>query len=237
MRFKNLDWLENCKSYILVNLLTTLGALPFAIGVGAAVILRSVLLLLFACILGGCCFGPVLSGMIDCILRKFRHCQDDWWASYRRAWKQNWKGSLVPGILLCLFWGFLGFMGLQMYWTTGTIPFITILLILISAIFAVILSSVYWVQMVLFQQSSIITLRNCLIFGASHFPSCLISALMQIAWGVLLFCGAPWSIQLIPILGFCLILYWSMKILYPHLNRDFRIEELIAERFPGQMIP
>ena len=205
MRFKSLDWLENCKSYILVNLLTTLGALPFAIGVGAAIILRSVLLLLFACILGGCCFGPVLSGMIDCILRKFRHCQDDWWASYRRAWKQNWKSSLIPGILLCLFWGFLGFMGLQMYWTTGTIPFIT--------------------------------LRNCLIFGASHFPSCLISALMQIAWGVLLFCGAPWSIQLIPILGFCLILYWSMKILYPHLNQDFRIEELIAERFPEQMIP
>ena len=34
MRFKNLDWLENCKSYILVNLLTTLGALPFAIGGG-----------------------------------------------------------------------------------------------------------------------------------------------------------------------------------------------------------
>lgn len=31
MRFKSLDWLENCKSYILVNLLTTLGALPFAI--------------------------------------------------------------------------------------------------------------------------------------------------------------------------------------------------------------
>ncbi|MBQ2177890.1 MAG: DUF624 domain-containing protein, partial [Oscillospiraceae bacterium] len=91
------DW----KSFVLANFLTALGALPFGLGLAAAMLTRSFLILMLACLLGGAVFGPALSGMVDCILRSLRHCQDDWWCSYRKAWKQNWRESLVPGIVLC----------------------------------------------------------------------------------------------------------------------------------------
>ena len=224
------DW----KSFVLANFLTALGALPFGLGLAAAMLTRSFLILMLACVLGGAIFGPALSGMVDCILRSLRHCQDDWWCSYRKAWKQNWRESLVPGIVLCLFVGFLVFMGLQVFWTSGTLPLGTALCCLASALLAAILFSVFWPQLVLFRQSHLSRLRNCLLFFFPNFLRCLAAGLLQVAWWVLMLVLYPGSLLLLLFLGFWLILYWTYQILYPALNHVFQIEEKIAETFPEQ---
>lgn len=54
---------------------------------------------------GGLVGGPFLSGMIDTVLRALRDEPGYWWNTYKRAWKQNWRQSLVPGALLGLFVG------------------------------------------------------------------------------------------------------------------------------------
>ncbi len=234
---KKIAFLDSIKPYFLCNLLTALGTVPLVLGVFAALLLRSVLVLIFACVLGGCCFGPMLAGMVDMLLRRFRHCQDDWWYSYRRAWKQNWKGALLPGIVLCSFLGFWGFMGMQIYWTYGSLSLRLGLTLLGSLVLAFLILPTFWVQLVLFQQSALITLRNCLIFAASHLGRCLLAGLILIGWWILLLGSFPWSLLLIPVCGFQLGIFWSLKILYPKLNLVFEIEERIGEKFPEQMLP
>lgn len=225
---------ENWKSFLLANFLTVLGALPFALGMTAAMLTHSLVVLVPACLLGGACLGPALSGMVDCILRSLRHCQDDWWSSYRRAWKQNWRDSLMPGMVLCLFVGFLLFMGLQLFWTQGVLPLGTALCCLVSALIAAIVFSVFWPQLVLFRQSQISRLRNCVVFFFSNFFRCLAAGLLQVAWWVLMLILYPGSLLLVVFLGFWLVLSWTYKLLYPALNRVFQIEERIAEEFPDQ---
>lgn len=231
---KQFAFWDSCKAYLLCNLLTVLGALPFALGFGAALFLRSSFVLLLSCVIGGCCFGPTLSGMVDFLLRRFRHCQDDWWYSYRRAWKQNWKGSLVPGVILCCFLGFWGFMGMQLYWTMGRISVGMALCLLGSLLLVFLLVPTFWVQLVLFQQSAFLSIRNCVIFAVTHFPGCLAAALILIGWWLLLAGSAPWSLLLIPVCGFSFGSFWALKLLYPKLNQVFQIEERIDAQFPEQ---
>ena len=59
-------------SWIKLNLLTMLGALPLTIGIVYAILSRSVLLLIPSAILGGVIWGPFLAGLYDGILRGLR---------------------------------------------------------------------------------------------------------------------------------------------------------------------
>ena len=99
------DW----KRFFLVDLLTLGSLIPFGLGMGYAVLSSSVLVLIPVCILGGLIAGPGLAGMYDMLLRGLRDNVDDWWFSYKKAMRQNWKASLVPGVVMCLFLGFLIF--------------------------------------------------------------------------------------------------------------------------------
>lgn len=65
----------------------------------------SALLTVVGGVVGGLVGGPFLSGMIDTVLRALRDEPGYWWNTYKRAWKQNWRQSLVPGALLGLFVG------------------------------------------------------------------------------------------------------------------------------------
>lgn len=56
----------------------------------------SALLTVLGGLLGGLIGGTFLSGMIDTTLRALRDEPGYWWHTYKRAWKQNWKQSLLP---------------------------------------------------------------------------------------------------------------------------------------------
>ena len=225
---------QNSKAFILVNLLTALGALPYGLGLVAAILLKSSGVLILACLVGGACFGPALSGVVDCILRSLRSSQDDWWYSYRKAWRQNWRESILPGIVLCLFVGFLLFMGLQFVWTEEVIPLVMLICGIVSALLAAMVFTVYWAQLVLFSQSGLWKLRNCPIFILPNIIRCLGAAVMQVAWWVLLAMLLPGSLLIVALFGFWLILYWTYRLLYPALNRVFEIEKRIAAEYPDQ---
>lgn len=59
-------------SWIKLNLLTVLGALPLAAGIGYAILSSSILVLIPLSILGGMIWGPFLAGLYDGILRGLR---------------------------------------------------------------------------------------------------------------------------------------------------------------------
>lgn len=87
--------------------LLTLGLLlPFGLGVAYAVIFSNILVLVAACVLGGIPLGIGISAMYDCILQTLRDCRDDWWHSFKKAVRQNWRCAIIPGIITGFFWGF-----------------------------------------------------------------------------------------------------------------------------------
>ena len=146
------------------NLLTLAGFAPLASGIFYAVASNSLLVLLPCSILGGMIAGPFLAGMYDAILRGLRDDPLPWWNSCKRAWKQNWKSSLIPGALLGLAQGVYAFMAMLFWWAERAPTVGTVALYLFALLAVLIVNTLYWPQLGLFRQKAFVRLQNCLLF-------------------------------------------------------------------------
>lgn len=212
------DWFK-------LNALTILGLLPLTAGIGLAIATSSILVLIPCTLVGGMIFGPFLSGMQDSLLRAMRDDPMPMWQNYKKSWKQNFWGSLVPGAVLGLMVGFFCFMGMLLWWAQTAPSLGTILLFLFSSLLTMVIAQLYWSQLVLFQQSPGIRLRNILLFTIQNFWRVMGVGLLQVFyWGIyILF--APWTLLILPIVGIWYILFLSQFLLYDRLNQAFQIEE------------
>ena len=225
------DW----KRFFLVDLLTLLSLIPFAAGVIMAVLTSSLVVLIPGCIIGGVIAGPGLACMYDCIIRSLRDNRDDWWHNYKKAFRQNLGASLLPGVILCLFLGFVVFAGAMMWWSELPITAGTVAIMLASTLIVTMVYSIWWPQIVLFSQKPKFQLKNCILFIIQYFWRTLGTAALQLLWWAIIGLFMPWTAFIIPFLGVWYILYVSMFFLYDKLNYAFRIEEQIAQSYPEQI--
>ena len=208
------------------NLLTLAGFVPLGAGIFCAVASASVLVLLPCSILGGIIAGPFLAGMYDAILRGLRDDPLPWRESCKRAWKQNWKSSLVPGALLGLVLGVYTFMAMLFWWAKHAPSPGTLALYLFALLVVAIVNTLYWPQLVLFQQKASIRLQNCLLFCIKYFWRVLGVGLLQLGYWTVFVLFAPWTLLLLPVLGVWYILFLSQFLIYTQMNETFSIEEL-----------
>ena len=215
-----------------VNFLSLIGFVPLTAGIVYAIGTSSVLMLLPCSILGGMFAGPFLAGMYDALLRGLRDDPMPWKDAYVRSWKQNWKGSLAPGALLGLMLGLYSFRG-RLFWWAETVPSLgTVALYLFSLLLVLAFNSLYWPQLVLFDQRAGIRLRNCVLFCIQNFWRVMGAGLLQLAYLVLLVLFAPWSLLLLLITGLWYILFLAQFLLYQQMDNAFHIEDLYEEAEP-----
>lgn len=207
------------------NLLTLAGFAPLAAGIFYAVASSSLLALLPCSVLGGMIAGPFLAGMYDAILRGLRDDPLPWWDGYRRAWKQNWKGSLIPGALLGLALGVYAFMAMLFWWAERAPSLGTVALYLFALLAVLVINTLYWPQLVLFRQKASVRLRNCLLFCLRYFWRVLGVGLLQLGYWAVFVLFAPWTLLLLPVLGIWYILFLAQLLIYSRMDEAFRIEE------------
>ena len=218
LSFHGVHWFE-------LNLLTVLGALPLATGITISILSSSLLLLLPCTLIGGMIFGPFLAGMFDSVMRGLREDPNNWWRNYKKSWRQNWSGSLIPGALLGLLIGVLAFMAALFWWSAVAPTPGTIAVYLFSILLLVIINTLYWPQLVLFDQTTLNRMRNILLFTAKYLWRVLGAALLQMLYFAIIIFFAPWTLILVPLLGVWYIIFLSQFILYDGLNKELRIEE------------
>ena len=209
-----------------VNFLTLVGFVPLAMGIVYAVGTSSILVLLPCSILGGMVTGPFLAGMYDALLRGLRDDPMPWKDAYVRSWKQNWKGSLIPGALMGLMLGLYSFMGMLFWWAETAPSLGTVALYLFSLMLVLVVNSLYWPQLVLFNQQAGIRLRNCVLFCIQNFWRVMGAGLLQLAYLALLVLFAPWSLLLLLITGVWYILFVAQFLMYEQMDSAFHIEDL-----------
>lgn len=208
-----------------VNLLTLAGCLPLAAGIVYSIGVSSVLVLLPCSILGGMIAGPFLAGLYDAILRGLRDDPMPWKDAWARAWRQNWRGSLLPGALLGLMAGLYAFAAMLFWWAQTTPSLGTVTLYLFSLLLLLALCTLYWPQLVLFDQVPAIRLRNCILFYVKHFWRVMGAGLLQLTYAAVLVLFAPWSLALLLITGVWYIVFLAQLIIYDQMDEALRIEE------------
>lgn len=221
--------------FLKVNFLTLLGFAPFGIGLSSAILSSSILVLIPSCLIGGVLAGPALCGMYDCIFRSLRDAPGSVMDNYKKAWKQNFRGSVLPGILFCLIVGFDCFALAMFGWaqtrqTAGTYAAYLTGLLVFSMIFTVL-----WPLITLFEQRLGDRIRNMILFTARYFWRVLGCAILHILYWAILVLFLPWSVMLLPMTGFWFILFLTSFCLFEPFNEAFHLEEAIEEAFPDQV--
>ena len=168
-------------------------------------------------------------GMLDTILRALRDEPGYWWHTYRMAWKQNWRESLLPGAGagFCL--------GLWAFCCTPlpdleNVP-ISVWICMVLGIFFLLVFCLYlFAQVVLVSVSQAERLKNAALFMIGFLPRTLAAgAVLCIYWGVML-AWMPYTIPVVLILGFWLPCTLALQIIYPALDKAFHLEKTITAR-------
>lgn len=217
------------KEWLVLNAITLLGSLPLVGGILIAIASSSVLILIPCGAVGGMIFGPFLSGLYDNILRRMRDDSMPWRMNYAKSWKQNFLGSLLPGAILGVLMGLFCFMGMLFWWATIPPAWSTVVMYLISMLLVLVIINLYWPQLVLFRQTNIIRLRNCLLFSIQHFGKTVGTALLQMALLAFFLLFAPWTILALPVVGIWYPIFFSQHLLYSKMNAAFQIEKLYSQ--------
>lgn len=225
---------RNIRKFLFTNLMTVLGFLPFVAGAAYAILSSSLLIMILAGIIGGFFAGPALSCMHDAAFRALRDVKPRCFHDYAHAWKQNWRQSVLPGILFCLLLGFDIFMAMLFWWSASFPGWGTIALYLFSILVITMWFSIMWPQVILFEQPFLWSAKNCLLFMLRYFPRTFGTALLQMFYWIALALFLPWSVILLPLTGFWFILYTADFLLYDTLNNSFQIEDAIARAYPEQ---
>ena len=93
---------RDMSSMFLANLLTCIGFLPVICLVYIGFLMNNLTVMIVSAIAGGILAGPALAGMYDTVLRALRDEAGYWWTTYRKAFKRNFKASILPGVLYCV---------------------------------------------------------------------------------------------------------------------------------------
>lgn len=224
------------KEFFLVGFITLVFLIPFGLGAAYAILSSSSLLMLVAAVAGGAISGPGVACMYDIILRRLRDDKSDWWVCYKKSMRQNWRAAILPGVIQCVFLGFLIFSGaLLLWWRNLPVSIWTIAILLLSSLLFMMVFSIWWPQVVLFDQRPGVQLKNAVFFILFHPGRVLGAGALQVVWWLVMFLFLPWTAFLVPFLSMWYILFLAVFILYRPMDEAFRIEEQIEERFPGQI--
>lgn len=216
--------------WIRTNIMTVLGSLPLAAAVTVSILASSVLLLIPLSIIGGMIFGPFLASMVDAVMRGLRDAPGRWWATYKKSFRQNLTDSLLPGALTGLAAGCYAFSG-YIIWSAKAAPGRTAFILLgFSALLVMILEILIWPQVVLFQQTAGTRIRNTILFTSKYLWRVLLSAVLVILWLAVLVLFAPWTLILVPFLGYWWPVFLSQFFIYRYLDEELEIEKRIEEK-------
>ena len=214
----------------LANLLTCLGFLPVICLVYIGFLMNSLPVMVLSAAVGGILAGPVLAGMYDTVLRALRDEAGYWWTTYRKAFKQNFKASILPGVLYCvvvtvqIFLVYFCFnllyhgtnVGVGMWWPRCSTSSS-------STCCSPTCGPRWSCWTSLFGQ----TLKNSVNCMIAFLPHALAASLVTVLfWGLVILC-MPLGLLLMLVFGFWFQVEITSQIVYGDLDRVFHIEENI----------
>ncbi len=205
--------------------LAAAGAVPFAVCLLFAIGSHAILPLAIGGVVGGMIAAPQLVCLADTILRAMREDSSDWWTTYRRAWKQDVKGSLLPGALIGLVFGLQLFIFAQL----DRVPsdtFQRVVMIIGSAItFAIV--TWHLPQLALMDLPIHRALLNAVLLTMRRPLHTLGAVLIQMLYWACVLITFPYSLAILVILNFWLPMLIAMMFIYDSLDETFHVEESI----------
>lgn len=214
-------------SYFKAGFLAFLSALPFILGMAFAIVTHVVLYVLIAGILGGMLAAPQICGMADTILRSLRDEPGYWWTTYRRAWKNNAKASLLPGAIIGLILALQLFTLFHMSSLNGGL--FTWVMMILGAFLTIGMACYIFPQITLLDMSFGSILKNSVLLLLGYLPRSAGAIAITLVYWVVMLLFFPLSLFILPFTSFWLPMLPSLLVIYPAFEKSFNLEATISQ--------
>ena len=215
-------------AFWMAGLLAVIGFVPAGVCILLATATGALVFVLAAGLLGTL-GGPCLAGLYDTAMRGLRDEPGYWWHRYKKAVRRSARASLLPGALTALFAGLEIYSASLLLGSEGVSPFV-VFCVLLSSVVLLAVSNLYWCQLALLELSAPALLRNSFLLLFATLPRALGAALLLLAYWVALWLFAPLSLAVFLVTGAWLPVLAAALAVYAPLNKNFRIEETLAQR-------
>ena len=206
--------------------LALLACVPAAFLIGLFLWMGSLPLCLLAALCTGWLVGPALTGLYDTILRALRDEPGFWWHTYKRVWKQNFKNSLLPGVIFTMLWALIGYAVFALpQITTVSAGFALILLLDVAILLT--LGSYFWMQNALFDSSVSKKFSNCVLMFLGFLPQTALSAAFQLGYWLLMAILIPRCAFVFLLTGLWVPNLLAMMAVYAPIEKSLHLEMLI----------
>ncbi len=204
------------------------GCLPFLAGTAFSLTSHVLLFAPVCGLIGGAIAGPELCALADTILRGLRDEPGFWWHTYRRVWKRSAKASLLPGAVggtLLSTQVFLLFHGGALKLSTAAGAGLVAGILLVLAI-----SLYLWPQLALMDLKFPQLLINSGLLFLGQLPRSIAALAILAGYLGLMLRFFPLSASLLPFVNLWLPALPALFLIYPGINKNFRIEEKLQEK-------
>ena len=208
--------------------LALLACAPAAALVGIAIWMGSLPLCLLAACCTGWLVGPALTGLHDTILRALRDEPGFWWHTYKRVWKQNFKSSLLPGMVFTMLWALVGYAAFALTLLADVSPSFALILLL-DVVLLLTLGSYYWMQSALFESSISRKLSNCVRMLLGFLPQTALSAVFQLGYWLLMAVVIPRCAFVFLLTGLWVPNLLAMLAVYAPIEKSLHLEAKISD--------
>ncbi len=215
--------MRDFSSFWLAGFISTLAYIPGVFLVSFAIFASNIFWALIFGFVGGMIGAPFFAGTFDTILRSLRDEPGYFWIRYRKAFKNNWKASLIPGGLFGVLLTMQIFTFFVMLPANQDVWFIaTIILSLIATLF---IFMWLFTQLPLFDMNLLSLFRNSALLAFSKLPRTLGGVFfLSLYWAaVALF--FPLSVFVVLVTNFWLPILCFLCFIYPALDKQFGLEE------------
>lgn len=205
--------------------LAMLSAAVYAAGMMISIDSHGLIIALIAGPLGGMLAAPQLCGLSDTILRSLRDEYRYWWDTYRRAWKRNAKGTLLPGAIGGLLFGFQLF--ILAHVDVAAVDLLLLAVMLLGVTVSTAIATWLLPQLALMDLPLHHAILNAVLLSIRHPLKTLGATLLQLVYWAFIVLSFPDTLALFFLLNFWLPMLIATLIIYEPLDETFHIEEKI----------
>ncbi|MDL2294985.1 YesL family protein [Ruminococcaceae bacterium OttesenSCG-928-D13] len=198
------------------------------IGIGTAWFLIFGVLALIACIP----LGPAKTAMTYMITKMLRDDPGFIWHDFRRLFKENFKSSVIPGLVYGLVVGAQAFS--FVFFSGGETSMWMLALLLFSIIVFHMAAPYYFLQTGYLELKSGGLLKNSLLLALGNAPRSFVGAILGaglVAAQMLLF---PMLIPISLVFGYTIPTLLNMMWIWPKVDSTFKIEKTLRQRASGE---
>lgn len=221
--------LDNLTRLLVSSLLCLVCLIPWAAAVLWAVSRGSAPELLAAGFVGGLLFGPAYGAMVDGMLYAVRDVPGDWWHTYCRAWRRDWRGNLIPGGLTGVLAALAAYEGIMLGVQADFLPLSVYVSTGLALAVALTIFTYFWPQRAFTDLNGWQLFRNSRLMILMHPVTALKALLIQLLYWAALIVAFPYSAIALPLLGLWFPALTGLLIIYPQLNEDLKMEQRLEE--------